>query len=136
MQTDFQKIAAVRNATGCTRVKLGLMETVSDCVIMENAILLSISRADVDFMRGSDLVIKRRGYTMWNFVRRDGGWHVVEPVTYWFEADEPEIYKTYVVPAEERLARTEWEEMCARPGTPDCPMDTPARLAQIRDEGY
>lgn len=136
METDFQRIAKVRNTTGCTRVKLGLMEVVSDCVIMEDKILLSISRADVDFVRGSDLVIKRRGYTMWNFVLEGTVWRVVEPVTYWFEPTEPEVYKTYVVPAEEQLAKREWEEMCARPGTPQNPLDTPSRVAQIKETGY
>ncbi len=124
MITDFQKIAAVAKVTG-KMVKLGLMETVSDYFITEDTALISIARAQVEFKNGNDLVVVRRGYTMWTFYLSDGVWKWPEPVTYWHDDHEPEVYVTYAKEAEEYLSRRSWESMCYRPGTSRSPMDGP-----------
>lgn len=129
MITDFQKIAAVKHLTG-RQIKLGLMETVHDWKIEENTILVTVARARVDFKRGKDLVVTQRGFTMWSAHLQDGVWQWPEPVTYWFNDSEPEVYKTYVKTDEEKAAQQMWEEMCHRPGTPDFPLDNAARRAQ------
>lgn len=126
--TDFQKIALVTRITG-KRITLGMMESVSDCVILEKQILLSINRARVDFRRGQELVVTHRGYTMWTWHLQEGVWKYPEPVTYWFDDAVPEVHKPYVTPPEEKLAKKDWEDMCYRPGSAQHPLDGPnARL--------
>lgn len=125
MITDFQKLAVVYRTTG-KRIKLGLMETVSDYLVTDEVALISIARAQVEFKRGTDLVVTRRGYTMFNFVRQsDGSWLHPEPVTFWHEDREPEVYVTFAREAQEYLEQREYEAMCYRPGTPQSPMDGP-----------
>lgn len=129
MITDFQKIAAVAQATG-KRVKLGLMETVVDYLVLEDTALIGIARAQVDFRRGHEMIVTRRGYTMWTFRKQAGVWAWDEPVTYWLDDHEPEVYVTYAREAQDYLSKRDWEEMCYRPGTHVTPLDNAARRAQ------
>lgn len=130
--TDFQKIAAVKHLTG-RQLKLGLLETVHDWKVEEDTILVTIARCQTDFKRGTELVVTKRGLTMWSaHLTLGGNWVWANPITAWFDDDEPEVYKTYVKTAEEKAAQQMWEEMCYRPGTPDHPLDNAAR----REQGY
>lgn len=131
--TDYQKIAVVKYITGKT-IKLGMMESVSDFLLFEDKILISVNRARV-VEKKNELMVTQRGYTMWTFYKQRNEatgrteWRYPEPVTYWHEDFTPEVHKTYVTCAEEHIDQRAWEALCYRPGTPDSPMDGPnARL--------
>jgi hypothetical protein len=101
-----------------------MVEVTPDRIVV---VLSSVRMRDV---RGGT-EITHRGLRWYTFDKVDGRWQMAEPVEILNRLSEPERHMSYgVVPADEYEAKRNWEDMCYRPGTRNCPMDNIPRQRQ------
>lgn len=81
--------------------------------------------------RKNGYVITRRGLRTILFNRVGPDAWERDQQTVWDTATPPQRHVTWAPPTPAEVAkRREWEDLCYRPGTPDFPLDNPARRAQ------
>lgn len=104
-----------------------MVEVTADRIV----VVLSTSRM-VDVRGGSK--ITHRGLKWFTFHKVDGTWVMDDPVIVENKLAEPELHMSFgVKSAIEQVAQRDWEDMCHRPGTSNCPMDNLPRQRQGYD---
>lgn len=128
MLTPYQQLAQVRAATGIN-YRLDMFEVLQLVDIQDTMVQLWIQTYDYR-TSGATATLRRRGTKVVTMTRRTGGrWGYDTPDIVW----HPDFVVTVVrsdPPHTTAAERTEWEGLCARPGTPSWPMDSAARKAQ------